>query len=468
MNKFKKAILAAGIVTVISGVNVYIALANTGKVTKETVRMRESASTDSNILVNMDYGDEVEIIGEEGEWYKVKYLDYEGYMFKEYVESSTGTVKESATPEPTAKPTVEPTEKTEEKTEEETKPTKVNYAGAKITIEKESNLYLYPVLLSSRLIAIPTGTEITVLKEINNWIEVSYEGKTGWIVKPKNATIENENVSNYTEESEEEETEVAATTTSRKGKANVDGVNVRETASSSAEVISSLSLDEEVNIIGEENDYYKISSDKIKEGYVAKRLIDEEKVTSRSGMREDEPETEQVEEQPEPVNQPVQEYVQEEEEEEETVYTDYPPDDVYEEESNESSYVAPSYNAQTGNEVVDFALQFEGYDYVYGGTTPSGFDCTGFAYYVYNNCGIDLARTIGYQMETGDEVDFNDMEPGDLIVFYDSGYSEAGHVGIYIGGDEFIHASNPSRGVRIDSTYSSYYNPRIITIRRIQ
>ena len=139
-----------------------------------------------------------------------------------------------------------------------------------------------------------------------------------------------------------------------------------------------------------------------------------------------------------------------------------------EEVQEESNYVTPSYDSANGQEIVDFAEQYLGYSYVYGGTSPeTGFDCSGFTYFVMNSVGIDVARDIYSQEDAGEEVAFEDMQPGDLIIFTDSGMTGPGHTGIYIGDDEFIHAANPSKGVRTDSVYSSYYNPRIITIRRL-
>ena len=119
-------------------------------------------------------------------------------------------------------------------------------------------------------------------------------------------------------------------------------------------------------------------------------------------------------------------------------------------------------------EIVNFAEQFLGYDYVYGGTSPeNGFDCSGYTYYVYNNNGVEIARDLVSQASIGSEVSEDEIEIGDLIIFQDNSMSGIGHSGIYIGNGEFIHAANPSRGVVTDSINNSYYNPRIVTIRRV-
>lgn len=98
-----------------------------------------------------------------------------------------------------------------------------------------------------------------------------------------------------------------------------------------------------------------------------------------------------------------------------------------------------------GQNVVDYAKNFIGVPYVYGGSTPSGFDCSGFVQYVYKNFAISLPRTSYSQMYAGYAVSTAEMEPGDIIVF-----RGGGHVGIYVGDDMYIHAPNTGRSVSID------------------
>lgn len=98
-----------------------------------------------------------------------------------------------------------------------------------------------------------------------------------------------------------------------------------------------------------------------------------------------------------------------------------------------------------GQNVVEYAKKFLGVPYVYGGSTPSGFDCSGFVQYVYKNFAISLPRTSYSQMYSGYAVSTSEMEPGDIIVF-----RGGGHVGIYVGDDMYIHAPNSGRSVSID------------------
>lgn len=118
-----------------------------------------------------------------------------------------------------------------------------------------------------------------------------------------------------------------------------------------------------------------------------------------------------------------------------------------------------------GRRVVADSMQYLGVPYVFGGTTPSGFDCSGYVRYVFANAGIYLPRTADAQYECGYAVSTAELVPGDLVFFstYEAGPS---HVGIYLGDGNFINASS-SQGVSIASLYSSYWGSCYIGARRV-
>ena len=98
-------------------------------------------------------------------------------------------------------------------------------------------------------------------------------------------------------------------------------------------------------------------------------------------------------------------------------------------------------------EVVNFALQFEGNPYVYGGTSlTNGADCSGFVMSVFANFGYSLPRVAAAQCDASTKKDISQLEPGDLV-FYGSGYID--HVALYIGDGKIIHASNAATGIKI-------------------
>lgn len=114
----------------------------------------------------------------------------------------------------------------------------------------------------------------------------------------------------------------------------------------------------------------------------------------------------------------------------------------------------------SGQAVLDYAYQFLGTPYVWGGSTPSGFDCSGFTSYVYKHFGVNLPRVSRDQASAGQKVAYANLQAGDLVFFGDGSIS---HVGIYIGGGNMIHSPRPGKTVEI--TTMKYHN--FITARRI-
>ncbi len=118
-----------------------------------------------------------------------------------------------------------------------------------------------------------------------------------------------------------------------------------------------------------------------------------------------------------------------------------------------------------GLAIVTTAKSFMGVPYVFGGTTPAGFDCSGLVQYVFKMNGIDIPRLADEQYNLGRAVNLNQLTAGDLVFFttYTSGVS---HVGIYLGDGNFLHASS-SKGVKIDSLNNEYWRPRFVGARKV-
>lgn len=131
----------------------------------------------------------------------------------------------------------------------------------------------------------------------------------------------------------------------------------------------------------------------------------------------------------------------------------------------DASVVSASAN---GNAIAQYALQFVGYPYVYGGSSPSGFDCSGFVRYVCSQKGYSVNRTASAQMDNGTSVSYSQLQPGDLVFFNNGNSSKrATHVGIYIGNGQFVHASTSTTGVIISDMNSAYYTTGFVGARRL-
>ena len=115
-------------------------------------------------------------------------------------------------------------------------------------------------------------------------------------------------------------------------------------------------------------------------------------------------------------------------------------------------------SSASGNAIVDFAYGYIGAPYVYGAAGPSSFDCSGFTSFVFRNAaGIDITRTTYTQIGVGTPVSYGEMQPGDLVFTYD-----LGHVGIYVGGGQYIHAPQPGEGVKVSPVTSFYAARRVL------
>ncbi len=126
-------------------------------------------------------------------------------------------------------------------------------------------------------------------------------------------------------------------------------------------------------------------------------------------------------------------------------------------------------DTDTGSDIVSFAMLYLGKPYVYAATGPNAFDCSGFTYFVYKNFGITIPRSSYNLGGVGMAVTKSELVPGDLILFTGpSSGTGIGHVGIYIGNGNFIHASSgSSMSVKIDTILSGSYNSRYIGARRL-
>ena len=136
---------------------------------------------------------------------------------------------------------------------------------------------------------------------------------------------------------------------------------------------------------------------------------------------------------------------------------------------NTSQIITQGNNSESTNKMdkaIELLEEQIGNKYVWGATGPDSFDCSGLVQYVYKNAlGIDIQRVSYEQAKFGQNINKEDLKVGDLVFFDTMNKGRVSHVGMYVGNNEFIHASNPKDGVK-KSTLSGFYERNYIGARR--
>ena len=455
---------------IILGTKVY---ATTGTINEETVKLKKAPDS-KTVLDLLDEGDEVEILEQEGKWYKVKATTelgkITGYVSEDFIDIKkdiSSNVVEESVKEPVEEPIEEPIQ---ENVEEPTQVPETNETVStdvisenieedkEYTLEQEISIKALPLMNSIEKAKI--NGKITVIEIINNWTRVESDTESGWIrtntLKQSITQGENPIQEQQTEEiipeetiitdpespvtTEPEETEENEKSINKTGYVSAEGLRVRKEPSTDSEELDSLSKNDKVKIIAKKGNWYKIQLDE-EIGYVSAKYISDTKLaetTSRSGS------TLKIEENQEDTAK------QESEKQENT------------------SVPETSTSSTSGAAVVEYAKKYLGYKYVSGGATPeTGFDCSGFTSYVYKHFGISLNRSSKDQIKNGVAVEKSDLQLGDIVIFNNDANTAIGHVGIYVGDGNFIHASNPSDGVKITTLLTGYYQKRYVGARRV-
>lgn len=448
MQKLKKVIAVAIIMIVLLAYSITTTIAVTktkGKVITDTLRLRQEASLESTVVELLYKDDEVEIVAEEGDWYKVNFKTYTGYVSKEYISKENSNTNENKNEETNNTTSGEnnnntnnsvnnentntTTSNTENKQNEENSINQL--ANKQATINSDINVYILPLINSNIIGNLKQNSKVNIINVTGVWAYIKTDDLAGWIRVDKvsidnnittnnNSESQNDNGNNNTEDTKKEYT-------AKNYYIKSSAVNVRSKASTSSDVVTTLTQNTQVKTIAEEGDWYKVEVSG-KTGYILKSLLSENKVevTSRSATQGRETSNQ-----------------------------------------NNQGEEATTYNSSKGEQIVAYAKKYLGCKYVYAGSGPSTFDCSGFTMYVYKNFGYSLGHSAVTQAKLGKYVSRSNLQPGDLVIFNNSANTSIGHVGIYIGGGNFIHASSGGGKVMISSLSGAYYNTRYVTARRI-
>ncbi len=412
-----KSIFIMAIISLASLLFINISLAaNTGTINVDVANLRETADAESTILEQITLNQEVEIVGEEGDWYQVTYNHITGYVNKELV-----TV--NSNPEPTNENNQTSENDTEENNETVDNATEEITTG-EYKVSEDTRLKLIPSINATDVIELKKDETVTVTEIMNGWACVETQTTKGWLRKDK---LKKDEPVEEVEEQPVQETPIKTQFV------NSTTVNIRQEANTSSTIVTTVALNTEVQVYSEENGWSKVKVNNI-EGYISSSLLSDNKqqVTSRSQSTSRRTSSTKT-----------------------TTNT-----------TNQTTAETASVPASgNGSSIVATAKQYLGYKYTYGGSSPStGFDCSGFTSYIFRQHGISLNRTAAGQYSNGVAVSRANLQPGDLVMFGKSGIN---HVAIYIGGGQIIHASTPSTGVRIDSLSTGYYNNNYVGARRV-
>lgn len=453
---YKKKLLIILIIIAILSVMTVISNATTnGVITGETVKLREGPSLDAGLVTLLSVDNKVEVLGKEGDWYQVKYREYEGYVYADYIDVDGEVVDNTATTNQVANNTTENVVNTVENTVSNEVAPQENVVdnntitnttvdttndepqnsviGTNQKILEEIELKILPLINAETLQTLTKDTIVTVDDEANGWAFISTDSVSGWIRADKLTAEETNQTSTEQTNTTEPAEQTPATTEPQTGYISASSVNVRASASTSANVVTTLTRNTEVTIEGEENGWTRITTSTGVSGYVSSEYISDEQVQATN--RSDTERTQKIVELP-------------------NTATDVT-------ETEEVNTVV-----NKGEEVVDYAKTLLGKDYVYGGVGPNSFDCSGFTQYVYKKFGINLSHSASAQANIGTTVSKSDLQLGDMV-FFSQGGSSIGHVGIFVGNNSFIHAANPQKGVVITSLADGYYTSNYKTAKRV-
>ena len=530
MHKLKKILYVLMITIAMIFIYTNIAKATTVEITTETLYLRAEATTESDIVDLISIGEECEVLGEEGDWYQVKYGEHTGYISKEYAEvvggdsgdsntsdtnnsneennadnnsnngnednqtdnnsgsqesqtNSNDTNSDSNTNNSNNETSAEGQTTTDNQTAENTDSNTQSSEPVTATTKQEVDVRIVPLINGSVIEKLKNNTEVTVINQINGWVYIQTDTISGWVRTDTlniqetssnngNSSDSNDNSSDNADTSDNQDS--SDTNTSDNNTSDFEEKTMY-TNNSATNIRKEASTDAEILMVVDINTSLKVIGEtddwyqvETSQGnaYVSKDLLSNERTSVTN--RGDIDRTAKTSD--ESTNK------------ETTSSSSTTSSSKSSSTSSSNSSTSNSSSSSTsakGQEIVSYAKKFLGVPYVYGGASSSGFDCSGFTMYVYDHFGISMRHGAQAQSKLGTAINvdksskssmLNNLKVGDLVFFLDyETMDEIGHCGIYIGDGNFIHASSGSGYcVKINSLLpGEYYNTRYCAARRL-
>ena len=421
----------------------------TGTINANGVNVRSQANTSSSIVATLNSGSSMPVTGVSGQWYQVSYNGSTAYVRSDLMTIGTGSSSSSSS-----------------SSSDKTGTINASYVRLRSGASTSSGI----------LATLQKGASMTVTGSSGDWYSVRYNGTDGYVYK-QYLTVDGESSS-------------SSSSSGQTGTINAYSVRLRAGASTSTTILATLNKGATMTVTGTSGDWYSVRYNGT-DGYVYKQYLTVGESSSNSSDPDVDPVSEdtgtirgyyvRVRTGPSTSSSIITSlntgatldvtgitgdwYQVKYNGQTGYVYKSYL--QLGEASSSSSSSSSSSTATGDGAAIVAEAKKYLGVPYVYGGTSPSGFDCSGLVYYVFMQEGYSLYRTAGAQYRNGVAVSRSELQIGDIICFYNSAMTSIGHVGIYVGDNQFIHASSGSGKVIISSLSQSYYNSHYYGARRI-
>ena len=395
--------------TIVFTFSVAIASDN-GLVTTDLLNVRKEASTESEVVLRLSNGAEVQVVDMRGDWYQIAFKDVVGWVASEYLKVDFEVVQ---------------------------------IAGEDVNVRKAAGtdeLVIGKVQRYERYI---------VLDRYVDWFKIKLaSGENGWVNDQfakivgvsSRGLMDGVDVSSQSTvmgkiSEPEKPTEKMAI--------NGNNVNFRDNPDLEAEIVAKLDKDMVVSVLERLGEWRKIKTSDGQIGYINKMFLSEIKpeqvaVSSTSSSTSSSSSSSKSSSKTTTAK-------------------------------SEANVKAGNGKSSVGSDLISYARQFIGIRYKWGGTTPKGFDCSGYTSYVMKHFGVTIPRTSQEQSKSGTKVSKSELRTGDLVFFGRSSTNKTvSHVGIYISNGNFIHSSSGGggKGVTISNLNSGSYAARYVGARR--